>query len=259
MRCTAPGHWLPYTTANSRVHLRLFCFPYAGGSASIFRAWSSEFPSSIQICPVELPGRGTRIREAPFTSVELLAAAAAEGLGEFLDRPFTLFGHSLGALVAFEVARRLHYDFHLQPAHLFVSARRGPRLPGPAMPIHALPERRLLEMLGLLNGTPKELLENHDFMRLILPVLRADFALDETYTYMARPPLTCPISVFGGLQDISVNSEQLSAWRKETEDRFVLRMLPGDHFILNSARALILEALAHELRLAATQSVQNYA
>ncbi len=239
---------IAYRKANPQARLRLFCFPYAGTGTSIFRTWSEGLPDDVDVCPVEFPGRGTRIMEAPFARLAPLVQALAQGLAPLLDKPFAFFGHSLGALVAFELARQLRRQLGIGPMHLFVSAARAPQTPARDRPMHALPEAELLDKLGRLNGVPEKVLEDKDVMRIMLPILRADLAVYETYLYSAEPPLACPISGFGGLQDHRVDRPDLEAWREQTSASFSLKMFPGDHFYLNAARPLLLQALGQELR-----------
>ncbi len=239
--------WVACHTPNPQARLRLFCFPYAGGGAPIFHTWSDGLPAEVEVCPVQFPGRGTRLREPPFTQLSPLVRALAQALSPLLDTPFAFFGHSLGALVSFELARQLRQQHSLEPVCLFISAHPAPQIPSSRPPMHTLPEREFLEKLRRLGGTPTEVLEHEELMQLVLPVLRADFAVYETYAYSAEFPLSCPISAFGGLHDRSVNRSDLEAWRAQTHAPFSLRMLPGDHFFLNTAKPLLLRLLSREL------------
>jgi medium-chain acyl-[acyl-carrier-protein] hydrolase len=201
----------------------------------------------VEVCPVQLPGRESRLREPPLTRLEPLVPALLEGLSPFLDLPFAFFGHSMGALIAFELAHELARRGASGPRHLFVSARRAPRLPSREGPIANLPEPEFLVHLRELNGTPEEVLAHAELMELLLPLLRADFALHESFVYRAAEPLAVGISAFGGLADPDVTREDLAGWREETRGSFGLRMLPGDHFFIHSATAMITEAVARDL------------
>jgi len=239
--------WITCPFPNPQASLRLFCFPYAGGGALSFRGWGTQLPPGVEVRPIELPGRGMRLKEAPFTRLVPLVEAVVEALLPYLDKPFAFFGHSMGALISFEVARRLRRDQALNPVHLFVSGRRAPQWPDPDPPIHALPEAEFLGELRRLNGTPEAVLANRELMQLLLPVLRADFAVLETYCYEPASPLECPIAAFGGLQDPEVACEMLEAWRQQTRSDFSLQMLPGDHFFLHTSQSLLWQALNHTL------------
>ena len=242
--------WITCRKPNPQARLRLFCFPYVGGGVSIFRAWSDGLPADVEVCPVQLPGRGTRLMEPPFTQLSPLVQALAEALFPLLDKPFAFFGHSLGALVSFELARQLRrqYGVGVQPVHLFVSADRAPQIAYRDRLIHSLPEKEFFVELRRLNGTPGEVLEDEELMQTMLPVLRADFAVHETYIYSTEPPLNCPISTYGGLQDHKVSRGDLEAWCDQTSVSFSLRMFPGDHFFLNTTRPVLLRVLSQELR-----------
>ncbi|MEQ8964161.1 MAG: alpha/beta fold hydrolase, partial [Coleofasciculus sp. C2-GNP5-27] len=151
--------WVICRKPNAQAKLRLFCFHYAGGGAWSFRDWSDNLPSSVEVCSIELPGRGFRLAEAAFTSLDPLVRAIADVLVPHLDKPFAFFGHSMGGLVSFEVARVLRTNQGLNPVHLFVSAHRAPQLPDPDPPIHNLPEPEFLDELRHLEGTPEEVLD----------------------------------------------------------------------------------------------------
>lgn len=222
--------WLICPKPNPDAQIRLFCFPYAGGSANIFRRWSNHLPNTIEVCAVELPGRGMRIKLPPFTQLEPLITELASVLKPKLDKPFAFFGHSMGGLVSFELALLLRKKYGINPNHLFVSAHRAPQLVDPKPPIHNLPEAEFIAELRRLNGTPQTLLENEELMQLFLPILRADFAVLETYVYTQQAPLNIPITAFGGLEDQEVSRDQIQAWQEQTSASFALHMFPGDHF-----------------------------
>jgi medium-chain acyl-[acyl-carrier-protein] hydrolase len=238
--------WTSFRKTGSAPRLRLFCFPYAGASAWIYRSWKTGLPADIEVCPVQLPGRGARSTELPFTRLSPLVEALAPALAPLLDKPFAFFGHSLGALVSFELARRIRRDYGVNPERLFVSASRAPQIPHRHSPIHTLPRDEFLAEVRRLNGTPAELLAHQEFMEIMLPLLRADFAIHETYEYSTEPPLDCPISAFGGLQDRRVSNNDLYEWHAQTKASFSLQMLPGDHFFLK--HPLLLQTLAQELQ-----------
>jgi medium-chain acyl-[acyl-carrier-protein] hydrolase len=243
----AKSRWFAHVKPNPQASLRLFCFPYAGGSALIFRKWVDALPSFVEVCPVQLPGRGNRLDEEPISCPDALVRAVAEALAPHLDKPFALFGHSMGATISFELARLLRREGAVMPQHLFISGRRAPQVPDREPPLYNLPEQELRDELHKLGGTPVEVLEHPELMEVMLPLLRADLTVAETYVCTAEPPLDCPISVFGGLQDKDVTREDLLAWAEHTTGRFTLRMLAGDHFFLNTAQPLLLRTLSQEL------------
>ena len=239
--------WVTCPTRRPRARLRLLCFPYAGGGASIFRSWPRSLPSDVQVCPIQLPGRESRLLESAFTELSSLTQTLAEVLHPFLDLPFAFFGHSMGALVGFELARQLRRQNSPEPVHLFVSGWRAPQLASKGAITHTLPEPQFLESLQNLNGTPQTVLQNPELMDLLLPILRADFALCENYVYYHEAPLNCPISAFGGIQDRLISHDELAAWRSQTSNSFSFQLFPGDHFFINSNRDSLLQAVADAL------------
>lgn len=247
MSVNGANPWIASPRPNPRARLRLICSPYAGGNSLIFRRWPEHLPADVEVCAIQLPGRGRRMREQPPTRLDDLMRELVPALVPHLDRPFALFGHSMGALIAFELARRLSSEHGLPPLQLFVSGRRAPQCPRTRPYTYDLPEPEFLRELSRLNGTPREVLENEELVRLILPIVRADFALTETYGYTAGPPLDCPIAAFGGLDDADVSVEHLEAWREHTSASFSLRMLPGDHFFLDADPAPLLRSLSQDL------------
>src|SRR5579859_3082978 len=211
----AAESWVSRCRPGRSTRLRLFCFPYAGAGASIFRTWTEGLPADVEVCPIQLPGRGSRLMERPYSRLSPLVEALAEALVTYLDKPFAFFGHSLGTLVAFELARRLRKLYGVEAVRLLVSAGGAPQLLHRGSPVHALPREELLAELRRLNGTPVELLDHAELMEIMLPLLRADFAVYETYQYSAEPALDCPITAFGGLDDHRVTEHDLESWRSQ--------------------------------------------
>ncbi|MDF5710480.1 MAG: thioesterase II family protein [Nostoc sp. S4] len=241
--------WVTCSQPNPQANLRLFCFPYAGGNSMIFRTWSNNLPRNVEVCAVEYPGRGRQMNSPPITRLEALVKAIAPVILPYLNKPFAFFGHSMGALVSFELTRLLRLEYNLKPFHLFISARRAPQIPPTKPPIHVLPDQELLEELRTLNGTPKAVLENPELMQIFLPVLRADFAVLETYIYTLQQPLECPITVFGGSQDQETKYEALQAWREQTSATFSLQMFDGDHFFIHSHQNLLFKLISQQLQI----------
>src|ERR1700754_137629 len=243
--CTRLDAWvLPESESASRI--RLFCFPYAGSSAQIFHAWQQELPNEIEVSPVHLPGRGKRAREKPFTDLLALAEVLTAELSPHVDKPYALFGHSVGATVAFEVARAFRREGLPLPLHLFVSGCRAPQLSHTRERSYDLPTGNLIGRLRELNGTPSEILESLA-MEFFLPIIRADLRMIQTYNYSVEAPLSCPISAFGGWQDLAEPLEMISAWREQTTSSFQRQMFAGDHFFLHSEHDHLLQTISQQL------------
>jgi medium-chain acyl-[acyl-carrier-protein] hydrolase len=233
--------------------MRLFCLPYAGGGSSVYRFWSKGLPSFVDVCPIQLPGRETRLEEPAAIRIGPLAEAIAQAILPYLDKPFAFFGHSMGALVAYEVARRLRDDNGLEPVHLFASAHGSPHIPGNDRDVYKLSDSEFLKHLQTLNGTPHEVLDCPELMQILLPTLKADFELLGTYEYKPEAPFSCPITVFGGTQDHSVTPEEIAGWQIHTTGNVSVKFLPGDHFYLSSHKSLLLRMLTEEVHRIAHQ------
>lgn len=236
-------HWFASHPPAPGGRVRLFCFPYAGGSASTFRGWPAALSPEVEVRPVQLPGRGPRMGEAPFAVAHALVEAFLPVMARYLDKPFAFFGHSMGGAIAFELSRRLRRACGVEPRHLFISARRAPHLEHRGPIIYNLPEPEFREELRQLGGTPAEVLEHPELMEMLIPLLRADISVSQTYRCDTRHSLTCPLTVFGGLRDECDEPEGLAAWREHTVGRFDLKMFEGDHFFINTAQRSILDAI----------------
>lgn len=226
-------------SSNRDAVARLFCFPFAGGGASVFRNWAAHVAGDIELVAIQLPGRESRIAETPFTSIRDICAALAVDIAPMLDRPYAFYGHSLGSLVGFSLARELRRIGAPMPIHLFLSGRRAPHLPSGRRPLYDLPREELLAELGRLEGTPRAVLENEELLELFLPLLRADFQVNETYEHATQPPLPCGASVMGGLTDEAADRAQLEAWQEHFEGKVDVSMFPGGHFYVDQALAAI--------------------
>lgn len=197
---------------------------------------------------MQLPGRGHRLPAGPpLRQMQAMVEDTARGLRPLLDKPFALFGHSMGAVLAFELARLLRAERGPEPAHLFVSGHRAPQIADRTPPTYDLPEKEFFEELRRLNGTPREVLDHPELMEVVLPLLRADFEVIQTYAYREGEPLECPISAYGGLYDEDVTREDLQGWREQTTAPCAVRLFPGDHFFINTSRELVLQTLSREL------------
>jgi surfactin synthase thioesterase subunit len=214
--------------------LRLFCFAYAGGNAMTYQSWQAELGEDIEVCGIQLPGRGNRFLHTPYQTMHELIDAVGAVVIRYSDIPFALFGHSLGALIAFEVARYCQHHAKLLPRHLFVSACEAPLCRSSSRQLHKLGDQQLITELAQYRGTPPEVLGNLELMQLLLPTIRADFSVLETYQYRPGAMLDVPISVFAGRTDHYVDPGAANAWREETRQQCDVRWLSGDHFFIKS-------------------------
>jgi medium-chain acyl-[acyl-carrier-protein] hydrolase len=241
------GGWLTTWGTELPAPHRLVFFPYAGGSASTFRRWASAFGPAVDFYCVQYPGRGHRLAETPLRRLTDLVDAVTPLVWDGDSRPCTFWGHSMGALLAFEVARRLRARGQAGPIALVVSGRRAPQLLRPLDPVHVLGDEAFIDELRRLEGTPREVLEHAELMQLLLPALRADFEVCETYRYEPGAPLPCPITALAGEDDKDTAPDEIAAWREQTQGGFTLHRFAGGHFFLHSASRQVLAVLRAQL------------
>lgn len=240
--------WLGWYKANPQARLRLFCFPYGGGGAAAFRTWQNHFPATVEVCPVQIPGREGRLNEPRATRLISLVEDIAESLSELFDKPFAFFGHSLGALIAFELARQLRRDHSAQPVHLFASGRRAPHIPDSSPHIYNLPAHEFIAALSRRSYVPKEILERPRLLEFVTPTLRADYEMVQTYAYKPEAPFDFPITAFGGTEDVDETAEHIEAWKSQTHASFTLHMFPEGHFFVQSSQPALLQVIAEQLQ-----------
>jgi malonyl CoA-acyl carrier protein transacylase len=241
------NNWIVNAQLNTDARLRLFCFHYLGGGASAFRKWSDSFPSEIQICPIQLPGRENRINEQPFQRIESLVEMLAQVLYPYMDRPFAFYGHSMGALISFELARQLRRQHGLIPVHLFAAAYYAPHAISPFQKISDIEKSELISSLPRLIDAPESLLKKTEFIEALLPTVKADLQIVGKHVYSDEEPLDCPISAFGGLQDKEVSYDDLSRWSEHTQSKFNSQMFPGKHLFLLRDREIVTKSIIQEL------------
>lgn len=250
------SHWFIREAKIPAPACRVFCFPYAGGAAAIFRGWHMALPRDAELLAVELPGRGIHFRSPPIASLEVLVDRLVDVVAPLMDVPAVFFGHSNGAMIGHALALELRRRDLPQPRAILLSAKRPPHLESRDEQVHALPTPRFIEKLRELNGTPPEILGNDELLAFFLPMLRADFALSETWRYEPCPPLRCDARLLGGDRDVDVPAEQLREWARYFEHPPQLDVLAGDHFFIHSARDGVLAVLRRAVRdcIAAAQA-----
>jgi len=240
--------WFPFVEPSSRARIRLFCIPPAGGSARLFLSWRELLPAHIALYAVELPGRGARLGEAPFKSVSSLLEVLGPAVMRHCNVPYALFGHSMGGLLAYELACQLRGNGVRPPLHLFVSGARAPHLPDRAW-CHTLPDDALIAALREMGGFPDEVLSSAALMQMLLPVIRADAELTERYAHIERPPLDCPLKAVFGEDDKLVPREQVEAWHGYTRGPFSVADCPGGHDFLSTFTARVAALVSETLSL----------
>ena len=240
--------WIKCRKPDPNARVRLFCLAHAGGGASTFRTWSDDLPAGIEVRAIQLPGREDRVMEEPFQSAHFAAEAVADVIGGDLDRPWAVFGHSMGSLVGFELVRELRRRGAPDPVAVLASGHRGPHLPLTYEPFHELPDDAFVdEMNRRYDSVPAAARESAELMELLLPGLRADIAVCDTYAYQEEEPLPSPLVAYGGESDDQVSRDDLEAWSRHTASAFELKLFPGDHFYLQPAQRELLADIAQRL------------
>ncbi len=231
--------------------LRVYCLPFAGGSATVYGEWSRMLPPYVTVVPIEYPGHGRRFAQTPLGAIDQIAQVHAGEILADLESPFALFGHSMGALVAFELARELRRRGAPLPLKVYASGTLPPVSPeheAPGEDILALTDEEVRDRLVEFGGTPQEILDNADLMELMLPIVRADMAACESYVYRPETPLPCPITALGGADDDTFEQSELARWGELTSKSFDVVTLPGGHFFPRTHTAALTGWLAEDIR-----------
>lgn len=238
--------WLIRLRPVDRPRIRLFAFPYAGGSAWMFRKWMADLPPDLDLVAVEYPGRGVRLKEPLCADLGRLVDGVAGAIPPLLDRPFAFFGHSMGATIAFELTRRLRDRGGPLPQRLLLSGRGAPQLLR-GRGIHHMDEAALLERLDALGGMPAEVRQNRDILEMFLPIVRADLEAIESWRHVEGAPVSAPITVFGGRRDPESSPEAIDGWADHSTVGVRRHLFEGGHFFLNDQHALLTRLILQEL------------
>ena len=233
------GAWVKRSAGSATPRARLFCFPHAGGGASSFNGWRKLLPAGIELAAIQLPGREDRQAEAPVTEIDDLIAALLPHIEPLTGLPYLFYGHSLGAIVAFDLAREMRRRRLPMPCALIVSGRRAPQLPL-SHKAHGLgPDEEFADYLRLMGATPTAILDRPHWRDRLFPTIRADLNISDLYEYADEPPLDCPIHFFAGRDDPLVSGAEWRAWAAQTAAGFALADLPGGHFFAMNEQAVI--------------------
>ncbi|EMY6536364.1 thioesterase [Salmonella enterica] len=227
--------------------IQLFCFPYAGASASIFKSWQSFLPSHIEVVGIQYPGHGSRISEKPYSSSNDIVNEMLNNIFNFQKKPFALFGHSMGAMIAFDLAKRIVTSLKQKPIHLFISGLAPPQLRKINNFNKTRTNNELINLMEQLGGTHSEILSNKELMGLILPALRSDFQIADNWFVEDVFDLSIPLTILGGDADNEVPEESLTYWSAYTTKKTTIKIYSGDHFFINTNKYQILNDISTQL------------
>ena len=249
MRRLHRSKWFLISRPKPLARYRLFCFPYAGGSASAFLPWEELLPPQIELVAIQAPGRGSRLDESPLTSVAAVAEQLAGAIPPMLDRPYLTYGHSMGSLVSFELLHLLRARSLPLPHRYFGAARQAPHVPRRIAPFYDYPLEQFIAELKRFGGTPDAILENTELMEMLVPMLRTEFRA--AYAYHRDPvvKLECAASIFGGARDEMVPPEELPAWQEHFLERIESRLFEGSHFFLEDDKEAVVSAVCESVGL----------
>ncbi|MBN1904155.1 MAG: thioesterase [Deltaproteobacteria bacterium] len=240
--------WITCPKRQPDAKMRMFCFSYAGGGASVFLNWPHSISNDIEVCIIKMPGREVRFNEPPYRRITKLVEDLAPAILPFLDKPFIFFGHSLGAHIGFYLTRHLRKSNLPCPIHMFISAARAPHL---TEPIHdalhyKMEDKEFIDKLIKLGGMAEEVLKDKEILDIVLPILRADIEMLNTMEFKEEEPLSCGMTVLYGEFDNRVSREDAEAWSTHTNHDFRLTMITGKHLFINTHQAQIIELINHE-------------
>ncbi|MCF8170954.1 MAG: alpha/beta fold hydrolase [Candidatus Methylopumilus sp.] len=237
------NQWVTCPYPQPDATLRLFCLPFAGGGASIYRSWGKLLGPSIEVCPIQLPGRENRFSEPAFKNAQALAQALANQLQLYSNKPFAIYGHSMGALLAFELTRALQANGLEMPEVLMLGAHRAAHLPRTRETLYTLDDKTFIERLQRFGGFPEEVLASEELLQFLLPTLKADFTLCDTYTHTDDLALNCPIHVFAGDSDPEAPPAVMDSWRQHSSVETQMHVFQAGHFFIRTDLEKVIQTL----------------
>ncbi|OCQ21030.1 hypothetical protein A7985_14700 [Pseudoalteromonas luteoviolacea] len=247
------SNWFVKPKVQHGAAVKLFCFPFAGGGTSTYANWAEKLSDDIQVVAVQPPGRSNRFFEPAFDSMGALIDDLLPRFIEQIDGQYMIFGHSLGSRVAYELITRLKKRGVQLPEHFFASGSRAAHLPCHDHEYHEMKDEAFIKKLEELNGTPKEVLENKELVNMILPTLRADFKIADSYRAEMKK-LPCSATIYSGRLDSSISMENLKAWRELFAEINAVKIFPGDHFFINSSEDMVLDHLTKVIETVGTKA-----
>ncbi|MDH3692749.1 MAG: alpha/beta fold hydrolase [Gammaproteobacteria bacterium] len=243
-----PSSWLSQVPLDPGIRVNLVCLPHAGGGAAMFHKWKRLLPDQIAAVPIQLPGRENRLSDTPVEFLEQSVRAIAEEIVQSPMPRIAIFGHSMGALIGYELCQLLSREYEQPPILLIATGCRAPHLPVCRPEVHLMPDDELISTLNSrYGGFSTNALEQAELLKCMLPAIRADMTLVETYQYQDQDPLSVPILALGGTSDHAVSLVDLAAWRQHTNSDLTQRQFPGGHFFIESAREAVLKTVVRRL------------
>lgn len=229
------ANWIKCLGARPTARLRLVCFPYAGGGINVFKRWPQFFSQNVEVYAVHLPGRESRFNESFVDTMREAIDSIAMELAQYRKQPIAFFGHSMGSLLAYEVARVLNDEYDWSLEALIISGRRPPHI-YTGGDLHKKPDAEFIAEICRYNGTPPEVFADSELRELFLPILRSDYTILENYRHIPGAMLNCPMAACAGKKDAEFAPvKELQAWRELTAGPFTFRLFEGDHFYLNNS------------------------
>jgi len=238
------NRWFKNFKKTPNPKIKLFCFPHAGGNSDTFKHWAQYLPDWIELYSLQLPGRGSRFNEPCLDNMEIITDKLSENITTLIDKPFVFLGHSLGGSIAFELTKKLKQLNLNLPNRLFIVGRESPRVP-PKNAKYTASDSEIIEYLKLLSGTNNAVFHTNDLIKLLLPMIRCDLKLAETYHYYCKhkSPVTCPINVFWGTDDVGLKIQDVEDWNKETTSTCHIDQFEGHHFFLHETPKIVIEKM----------------